>query len=202
MSKMYYIYLLKDEFDNCIYVGKTSNLKPRISNHISIRSATYYNDKYYDNEDENKKSNEIHKVEYAECCSEVDMCIYEIYYINKFKPKYNKEYKFKDSICTIELPELIFKPYSVPVGKDAWIRVSDRQFNFDFSYSAENINFIGKLLNIKLFPGLRFKYELDNGIKISIYNNATKDISKIDDLDSRDALINYIDYTYPMSKCV
>ena len=38
------------------------------------------------------------------------MDIYEIYYINKFKPKYNKEYMNKDNF-NLRLPELNFKPY-------------------------------------------------------------------------------------------
>lgn len=202
MSKRYYIYLLKDIFDNCIYVGKTINLKQRISSHISIRSSTWRNNNYFDIEEENKKSNEIHKVEYAECYSEVDMCIYEIYYINKFKPKYNKGCKFNDSICTLELPRLIFKPYGVTISKDAWIRVSDRQFNFDFPYSDENIKLIGRLLNVQLFPGMRFKYELQNGIKIMIQNATNQYASKINESDSKEALINYIKDTYPTKECV
>ena len=55
-----------------IYVGKTGNLKKRFNQHKS--------------EDMYK---ECYKVEYIELGNPADIEIYETYYINKYKPKYN-----------------------------------------------------------------------------------------------------------------
>jgi len=50
----------------------------------------------------------VSHIEIAECRTEADMFLYEIYYINKFKPALNKDDKSKEEL-TIELPELDFK---------------------------------------------------------------------------------------------
>lgn len=50
----------------------------------------------------------VSHIEIAECKTEADMFLYEIYYINKYKPTLNKDDKSKEEL-TIELPELDFK---------------------------------------------------------------------------------------------
>ena len=50
----------------------------------------------------------VSRIEVAECKTEADMFLYEIYYINKYKPTLNKDDKSKEKL-TIELPELDFK---------------------------------------------------------------------------------------------
>lgn len=52
----------------------------------------------------------VSRIELAECKSEADMFLYEIYYINKFKPALNRDDKAGDDL-TLSLPELEFKPY-------------------------------------------------------------------------------------------
>lgn len=52
----------------------------------------------------------VSRIELAECKSEADMFLYEIYYINKFKPALNRDDKAADDL-TISLPELEFRPY-------------------------------------------------------------------------------------------
>jgi len=47
---------------------------------------------------------------YAETINKTDMNIYEIYYINKYKPKYNTRYMNEEKF-SLELPELNFKIY-------------------------------------------------------------------------------------------
>lgn len=47
-------------------------------------------------------------IEIAECKTEADMFLYEIYYINKYKPALNKDDKSKEEL-TISLPELDFR---------------------------------------------------------------------------------------------
>lgn len=51
---------------------------------------------------------QVSHIEVAECKTEADMFLYEIYYINKYKPTLNKDDKSKEEL-TIVLPELDFK---------------------------------------------------------------------------------------------
>ena len=50
----------------------------------------------------------VSHIEVAECRTEADMFLYEIYYINKYKPATNKDDKSKEEL-TIILPELDFQ---------------------------------------------------------------------------------------------
>ena len=50
-------------------------------------------------------------IETATCQTEADMFLYEIYYINRFKPALNRDDKAGDEL-TISLPELEFSLYS------------------------------------------------------------------------------------------
>lgn len=63
-------------------------------------------------------------IEYADCNSEADMCLYEVYYINLFHPRLNEDAKAEDSL-TVELPELIWYEYVFP-ELDQW-RIKERQ---------------------------------------------------------------------------
>lgn len=54
--------------------------------------------------------NLVNKIEIAECRTEADMYLYEIYYINLLKPSLNCDDKAHD-ILTISLPELEFVEY-------------------------------------------------------------------------------------------
>ncbi len=54
----------------------------------------------------------VTKIEFAECKTEADMFLYEIYYINKFKPVLNRDDKAPDNL-TIEMPELTFEGFDV-----------------------------------------------------------------------------------------
>ena len=50
----------------------------------------------------------VSHIEIAECKTEADMFLYEIYYINKYKPPLNRDDKSKEEL-TIVLTELDFK---------------------------------------------------------------------------------------------
>lgn len=77
--------LYKD--NEIIYIGKSVNIKSRISQHI--------------------KDKEIDSYDYCEFANESDMNIYELYYIDKFKPRLNKDCKTKQT-TTIKLDEVKF----------------------------------------------------------------------------------------------
>ncbi|NLD49115.1 MAG: helix-turn-helix domain-containing protein [Clostridiaceae bacterium] len=88
------IYLCFDDNDTIIYIGRTTCIKGRIENH---KLNTYW-------------WKEVIRLFFALAKCETDMAIYEIYYINKFKPKYNQQDKFNDC-CSLKLDELLFNEY-------------------------------------------------------------------------------------------
>lgn len=92
---MYYVYKFYNKKGELIYVGKTINIDSRIIAHIS---------------EENWKKTEIYKIECALTNSKTDMDIYEMYYINLLKPKYNIA-MVNDDKPTFYLPELNFAEY-------------------------------------------------------------------------------------------
>lgn len=72
-----------------IYIGKSKNIKNRLLSHNS--------DKDFDSFD------------YVEIDNNADKDLYEMYYIDKFKPILNKEYNYNyNHSLTVELPELVF----------------------------------------------------------------------------------------------
>lgn len=75
---MYYVYRFLDKSGDVIYVGRTENLKNRIKQHFS--SSGHLSGECYD---------KVDVIEYTTFNTKPEMDIYEIYYINKWKPKYN-----------------------------------------------------------------------------------------------------------------
>ena len=82
---VYGVYFIFNEGKELIYVGKSGNLFSRLSGSLVDRKGTYY--------------------AYAIPNTMADMHIYEIYYINKYKPVLNKDSLAEDEL-TIELPEI------------------------------------------------------------------------------------------------
>lgn len=60
----------------------------------------------------------VTKIEYTELQSEADMNLYEIYYINLWKPPLNVDDKARDEL-SIRLPELAWKEF-VPAHWEEW----------------------------------------------------------------------------------
>lgn len=89
-----YVYMIYNKNNTVIYVGRTERLSKRLCDHE-------LNDFWW---------NEVDKITVSKLKSKTDMAIYEIYYINKFKPKYNTKDKF-DDYCTLKLKELKFEEY-------------------------------------------------------------------------------------------
>ncbi len=90
----FYIYRYFNKHNEVIYVGLTARpLKRRVKEHSIELLQT-----------------ETDHIDFATVTSEADMRMYELYYINKYQPQYNKRDLYKDG-HSIELPELIFQPY-------------------------------------------------------------------------------------------
>lgn len=76
----------------------------------------------------------ISKIEYAEFKTEADMFLYEIYFINLYKPLLNNDDKAKDYL-TLSLPEPSWKPY-IPPMFNKWIEKIN-QDDADFQAKQE-----------------------------------------------------------------
>lgn len=74
-----YIYRFVNKDQKVIYVGKTNNLNKRYNQHFGKRGHLT-KDCY----------NSVWKIEYIKVDSELNALLLETYYINKFRPKYNK----------------------------------------------------------------------------------------------------------------
>ena len=88
MYGIYHIY----HNQSLIYVGKTTDFYIRLKNHKALQPW----------------GNEITHVELAECQNKIDMDLYEKYYINKLRPKYNIAMVYGE-FPTFKIEELIFK---------------------------------------------------------------------------------------------
>ena len=63
----------------------------------------------------------VDKVELAECRSEADMCLYEVYYINLLHPELNEDAKAEDEL-TLSLPELNWCVFPIEGCLSEWGR--------------------------------------------------------------------------------
>lgn len=91
-----YLYRFLNENNQIIYIGKTTqDIKDRFNTHRHLLKKCYES---------------TTKIECADLNSESDLGVYEIYYINKFKPQYNTASVW-DGELTINLPELKWYTY-------------------------------------------------------------------------------------------
>ena len=98
---MAYTYRFKDKYDNIIYIGYTGQqMAQRMNQHFTkghLPQSVY---------------EEVAKIEYIKHKTKSDAQVMEVYFINKYKPKYNKLNKKSDSL-TINLGEEKWKVYQV-----------------------------------------------------------------------------------------
>ena len=98
MSK-YYVYKFINGSNEIIYIGKAKTMSSRMSGHNHLPKECY---------------DEISKIEYLELNNHSEGSIYEIYYINKYSPKYNIVDNRGDDIG-FELPEKEWKVWGKKV---------------------------------------------------------------------------------------
>ena len=96
-NKKYYVYRFINKKCETLYVGKTTNIYQRIRQHkqnpeaIHMLSNTYY-------------------IQYSEMDSDYHMNMYEVHYICKDHPKYNKEFA-SDNDILLDIPDLKWKNF-------------------------------------------------------------------------------------------
>ena len=98
---MAYTYRFKDKYNVTIYVGYTGQtMAQRMNQHFTkghLPKECY---------------REVAKIEYIKWATKSDAQIMEVYYINKYKPKYNKQDKRLDQL-TLVLEEKEWKTYEI-----------------------------------------------------------------------------------------
>lgn len=117
---MYGIYKIYNN-DELLYVGKTSDFATRIRKHIS----------------EKEWRDQITHIETAECKTEIDMDIYEKYYINKLKAKYNIALVYEDA-PTFKIEELNFKRYDLKKFLDKHKQTQAQSFDKTINKAMED----------------------------------------------------------------
>lgn len=103
--------------EQLVYLGRTKQpLQNRIRGHLFKKPM--HRTLYIDH---------ISRIEYAEFPTEADMNLYEIYFINLWKPTFNIDDKCTDNL-TVSLPEVVWKPFETPLW-DRWKAEIDKQAN-------------------------------------------------------------------------
>ena len=117
----YYVYKFIGKNNETLYVGQTIDMDRRMMEHKG---------RIWDDEKDH--------IEYAKCNNQTDMCIYEMYYINKLKAIYNESLVY-DEEPTFELPELTFKIYDEKiVDKIRQEVLNNARADFTERFSPEN----------------------------------------------------------------
>lgn len=150
---MAYIYKFLNKENEVIYVGHTQNLNNRLKQHFG--DSGHLDKAIYD---------EVEVVEYAEKESVNEVRIYELYYISKYKPKYNT-LLLEESTMTLSLPELNFHSLKV-----------DELKKIEFTNYNNVVNSIKKdLKNIEFFINWIVSNCKFNGNELGNYTNLTKE---------------------------
>src|SRR4028118_1031544 len=90
----YYVYFLVDSAETILYIGKTTRLRARMRQHFVAELVAI---------ETWRESVNRNKIITVKCNNACDMDLYETYFINKYKPLYNKD-KIFNSSPTFEFP--------------------------------------------------------------------------------------------------
>lgn len=98
------IYRFLDKDNNIIYVGKTVDLVNRMTTHFS---GGHLDESCYE---------QVNKIEYIKCENQADMNIKEIYFINKYKPKFNTKDLYKGEVYNSDYDSIVWdNEYPIPI---------------------------------------------------------------------------------------
>lgn len=129
MIKGYILYKIYYKND-LVYLGRTKqNLQIRLRGHFFGKPMHRKID-----------INQVTKIEYANFKSESDMFLYEVYYINKYKPALNVGNKAHDDL-TINLPDIKFIEFRCKL-MDKWIaQINEENSKYEQEKKEKQIRF-------------------------------------------------------------
>lgn len=157
MNYLYRIYY----GDDLVYLGRTKQkLQDRIRGHLFKKPMH-----------RNIAINLVTKIEYAEFQSEADMNVYEVYFINLWKPPLNVDDKCKDDL-TIVLPEIEWKLFETSLW-NKWVkRIEEQDNQYEMRKQEKQAKF-------EMLPVMRNKYhngEIDADIYYTFKQSLHTDI--------------------------
>lgn len=113
MNNTYHVYFLYSNDNTLLYIGKSINIRNRLMNHFSKASLEL--------ESWKNEVNQENIIIY-ECTNDCDLDIYETYFINKYRPLYNKDKVFTKSL-SFELPDLQPVIYNLLEEKSKYLKI-------------------------------------------------------------------------------
>lgn len=87
-----YVYRFMDENNRVLYVGMTSNMGKRMSQHFNHKNN------HIRKQGKGHLYNKVQRIEYFSCPTEYDALVKELLYINLYKPRYNTASKVRQII--------------------------------------------------------------------------------------------------------
>ena len=165
----YYVYRFLNSNKEIIYIGKSKNLTHRLYSHFNNQRKEWMD--------------EVKSIEVAKFQDGATMSIYELYYIDLYKPKYNKEGIYRDTNTSIVLQDIKFNVYDFNfkvseeqnievVDKDTIVKtftlIINKDMDLDVSDSIMSQEVVARLGRTMKNIKTKFKPILTNGeIKIS-----------------------------------
>lgn len=150
--------------DTLAYLGRTKQpLQSRIHGHLFKKPMQ-----------RSISINLVTKIEYAEFVTEADMNLYEIYFINLWKPSLNIDDKCKDEL-TIHLPDVEWKIFTTTLW-DKWkkeITAMDKEYQMKKQEKAAKLE-LDRIMRRKWCSGEITEEEYDR------YINCEKDSYQTD----------------------
>lgn len=90
LNRKCYVYRFIDTHGKCMYVGESWNLHRRINQHLSLKSGKFTKDSL----------KQIQRIEYFIVSDKISARQHELYFINRYKSKYNVSDKYNNVICS------------------------------------------------------------------------------------------------------
>ena len=146
-----------------IYIGRTKQpLQSRLHGHLFKKPMH-----------RSIAINLVTKIEYAEFPTEADMNLYEIYFINLWKPPLNIDDKCEDEL-TVNLPDVEWNTFTTPLW-DKWkreIETADKEYQMKKQEKAAKQE-MDKIMRNKWHSGEITEEEYDRYLGFENDNNAS-----------------------------
>ena len=144
--------------DQLVYIGRSNNLRNRLTHHFSPNTVDYADWKCT-----------INKISYVECLTDTDTEILETYFINEHKPIYNKDKMFTDK-STFSFGDFEFKtiiPITIedPEAQNLIVdlrlhkKINFKKICLSYIEAKQNNNYILVNLIEQFYPDIKEAYD-------------------------------------------